>query len=237
MKNFIIGSIVAFLFSICIYLYIQNTSLSAVVITYKTNKEFINKDFQKSKEAYFIQQQSDNISLILFTVTILFTIFATVTFISVKSEFHSAIKKNDKRYDSYKAEYDESVIHINNLRSNFNFLWAQKINDDFGKVLLEKSLDISKLIEFGLLSCQNYCYTIGYNSDKIGKFSSIITKYISVTLDVMVEKINTVDKVDLKGINYVQFHSIKSSCDLILDKGNLQKFSMIFSKLSFPTLD
>ena len=53
----------------------------------------------------------------------------------------------------------------------------------------------------------------------------------------MVEKINTVDKVDLKGINYVQFLSIKSSCDLILDKGNLQKFSMIFSKLSFPTLD
>ena len=131
MKNFILGSIIAFLFSICIYLYIQNTSLSGVIVTYKDNKEFIDKDFQKSKEAYFIQQQSDNVSLILFTVTILFTIFATVTFISVKSEFHSAIKKNDKRYDSYKAEYDNSVIHINNLRSNFNFLWAQKINDDF----------------------------------------------------------------------------------------------------------
>jgi hypothetical protein len=165
MKNFILGSIVALLFSTCVYLYIQNTSLSATIITYKTDKEFVDKDFQKSKEAYFIQQQSDNVSLILFTVTILFTIFGTVTFIGVKSEFKSAIKKNDKRYDSYKAQYDESVIHINNLRSSLSFQYADKINDNFGKVLLERPLDIPKLIELGLMSCQNYCYTIGYSSN------------------------------------------------------------------------
>ena len=153
MKNFILGSVVAFLFSTCVYLCIQNTSLSATIITYKTDKEFVDKDFQKSKEAYFIQQQSDNVSLILFAVTILFTIFATVTFIGVKSEFHSAIKKNDKRYDSYKAEYDESVVHINNLRSNISFQYGEKINDDFGKVLLERPLDIPTLIVLGLMSC------------------------------------------------------------------------------------
>ena len=81
MKYFILGSIITFLISLCVFLYIENTSLSAVITTYKTDKEFVDKDFQKSKEAYFIQQQSDNVSLILFTVTILFTIFATVTFI------------------------------------------------------------------------------------------------------------------------------------------------------------
>ena len=53
----------------------------------------------------------------------------------------------------------------------------------------------------------------------------------------MVEKINTVDTVELKGITYVQFLAVKGSCDLILDKDNLQKFSTIFSKLSFLKLE
>jgi len=87
MKNFILGSIISFLLSICIYFYIENTSLSTSLKTYKSNKEILDKDFQKAKEDYFIQQQSDNATLILFTVTILFTMFATFTFIGVKSEF------------------------------------------------------------------------------------------------------------------------------------------------------
>ena len=237
MKNFILGSFFAFLFSTCVYLYIQNTSLSATITTYKTDKEFVDKEFQKLKEAYFIQQQSDNVSLILFTVTILFTIFATVTFIGVKSEFKSAIKKNDKRYDSHKAEYNKSVVHINNLRSSFSFQFADKISDNFGKVLLERPLNIPDLIELGLISCQNYCYAIGYNSNDSEEFNSAITKYITVTFDVMVEKVNDVEKVELKSLTYSKFLIIKSSFDLVLDKDNLQKFSIIFSKLSFPTLD
>jgi len=237
MKYFILGSIITLLISLSVFLYIQNTSLSAISVTYKTDKEFIDKDFQKSKEAYFIQQQSDNVSLILFTVTILFTIFATFTFIRVKSEFHSAIKKNDKRYDSYKAEYDESVIHINNLRSAFNLQYADKINEKFGEALLKRPLDIPNLIELGLMSCQNYYYAVGYNSNNSEQFSKVVTKHITPILNCMVEKIKTVDSVELNNISYVNFLIVKESFDLVSDKDNLQKFSFIFSKLSFKNLD
>ena len=237
MKNFILGSVITFLFSVCVFLYVQNTSFSASLNTYRNNKEILNKEFQKVKEDYYIEQQNRNMNILLAIFPILLAIATITTFTGVREEFkrNLAIQKSD--YENQISEYNKSVIHINNLRSNFNFLWAQKINDDFGKTLLERPLDIPKLIEFGLLSCQNYCYAIGYNSDETGEFSSAIKTYITVTLDVMVEKINTVDKVELKGINYVQFLSIKNSCDLILDKDNLQKFSIIFSKLSFLNLE
>ena len=237
MKNFILGSVVAFLFSICIYLYIQNNSLSAVVVTYKSNKEFIDKDFQKSKEAFFIQQQSDNVSLILFTVTALFTIFSFFTFTSVKRMFDVKITEIEYKYNEQVTKYEESVIHINNLRSAFNLQYADKINKKFGEALLERPLDITNLIELGLMTCQNYYYAIGYNSYKSEEFSKIVTKYITPILNVMVEKIKTVDSVELVNVNYNNFLAIKESFDLTSDKDNLQKFSAIFSKLSFPTLD
>jgi len=97
-------------------------------------------------------------------------------------------------------------------------------------------LNIPDLIELGLISCQNYCYAIGYNSNDSEEFNTTITKYITVTFDVMVEKVNSVENVELKSLTYSKFLIIKSSFDLVLDKDNLQKFSIIFSKLSFPTL-
>ena len=151
MKNFILGSIITFLISLCVYFYITNTSLSATINTYKTNKNTVDKDFQKAKEAFYIQQQSDNTSLVLFTVTALFGLFSFFTFTSVKGVFDLKVSEIKDKYDEQVTKNGESVIHINNLRSNFNFLWAQKINDDFGKVLVERPLDIPKLIEFGLL--------------------------------------------------------------------------------------
>lgn len=236
MKNFILGSIVTFLLSSCVYFYIVNTSLSATINTYKTDKNIIDKDYQKAKEAYFIQQQSDNTSLILFTVTALFTIFSFFTFTSVKRVFDVKVAEIKDKYDEQVTKYEESVIHINNLRSSFSFQFADKINDNFGKVLLERPLDIPNLMELGLMSCQNYCYAIGYNSNDSEEFNSAITKYITITFDVMVEKVNSVETVELKTMTYDKFLVIKSSFDLVLDKDNLQKFSIVFSKLSFPTL-
>ena len=122
MKNFILGSIITFLLSICVYFYITNTSLSATISTYKTDKNTIDKDYQKAKEDYFIQQQSDNTSLILFTVTALFGLFAATTFFGVTSEFKSKVKAIDAKYKNQISEYHKSVIHINNLRRLLDLL-------------------------------------------------------------------------------------------------------------------
>ena len=56
MKNFIFGSICTFLVALCAYFYFENTSLAASLNTYRNNKEVINKDFQKAKEDFYIQQ-------------------------------------------------------------------------------------------------------------------------------------------------------------------------------------
>ena len=64
-----------------------------------------------------------------------------------------------------------------------------------------------------------------------------MTKYITPIINVMVEKVNSVDSVELKNISYAHFLMIKESFDLMSDKDNLQKFSTIYSKLSFKDLD
>ena len=237
MKNFILGSIITFLLSICVYFYITNTSLSATISTYKTDKNNIDKDYQKAKEDYFIQQQSDNTSLILFTVTALFGLFTATTFFGVTSEFKSKVKAIDAKYKNQISEYHKSVIHINNLRSAFNLQYAEKINKKFGEALLERPLDIPNLVELGLMSCQNYYYSIGYNSNNKEEFNKVVTKYITPIINVMVEKVNSVGSVELKNISYAHFLMIKESFDLMSDKDNLQKFSTIYSKLSFKDLD
>lgn len=56
-------------------------------------------------------------------------------------------------------------------------------------------------------------------------------------MNVMVEKVNGVEEVKLKNISYAKFLIMKSTFDLNLDKDNLQKFSIIFSKISFSALD
>ena len=236
MKNFILGSIITLLFSCCIYLYIQNSSFNASLNTYRHDKELVNKEFQKVKEDYYIQNQSDNLTIILFTVTALMGLLAAATFIGVKSEFHSAIKKNDDRYESYKADYDSTITHIHNLKSGLSLQLADRVNNDFGKVLLERPLDIPKLIWLGLISCQNYCFVIAYSSNNSEELKSLVTKYITPIMDVMVEKVKSVDKVELDIVSYSKFLTIKNSLDSVLDKDNLQKFSFIFSKLSFPTV-
>lgn len=236
MRNFILGSIISLLFSCCIYFYILNNSLKASLNTYRNDKELVDKEIQKAKEDYYIQNQSDNLTIILFTVTGLFTIFAAVSFFGVKSEFKSAIKKNDERYEDYKTQYDSTITHIHNLKSSLSLQLAEKISNDFGKVLLEKPLDISKLIWLGLTSCQNYCFVIVYSSNNSNELKSLVTKFISPIMDVMVEKVNSVDKIELDIVSYSEFLTIKNSLDSVLDKDNLQKFSFVFSKLSFLTV-
>ncbi|TDE45825.1 hypothetical protein E0I26_03820 [Flavobacterium rhamnosiphilum] len=236
MKNFILGSIITFLVMLCAFFYFQNTSLTASLNTYRYSKELINKDLQKAKEDYYIEQQSDNINLILFTVTILFTIFGATTFIGVKSEFHSQTKETNNRYDAQKEEYNKSVIHINNLKSGFSFQYASNMHKDFKDLLLKSTVDVSVLTETGIIACEHYCYAIGYNSNNNEKFDEAIYVIINSILSKIIENTNNCGNINLINMDYIRFINAKKVIDLSLGENELKKFSIIFSRLSFPTL-
>lgn len=237
MKNFILGFVITSLVAICVFFYIKNTSLTASINTYKNIAEVVSKDFQKAKEDYYIQQQSDNTSLILFTVTALFGLFSFFTFSSVKRMFDVNISEMENKYNEQITKYEESIIHINNLKSNISFQYADRLNDDFGKVLKEKPLNIQNLIFLGLMCCQNYCHTLEYSTSNFEEIKPRVFKYITIILDVMVSKVKVVETVEVESLTYEMFIDIKNTLDLNLDKDNLKKFSTIFSKLSFPPLD
>lgn len=238
MRNFLMGLLVAFLISSITYLWLSNSSLNSQVNTLrKTVSQSQNPEIQKLKEDYYLQQLDRDTNLLLVVFPILLAITTIATFAGVREEFKRNLAEVKSDSEKQISEYNKSVIHINNLRSSFSFQFGDKINENFGDVLLRKPLDIPLLIELGLLSCQNYCHTFEYNSNDTEEFKNIVTNYITPTMNVMVEKVNGVEEVKLKNISYAKFLIMKSTFDLNLDKDNLQKFSIIFSKISFSALD
>ena len=164
MRNFLMGLLVAFLISSITYLWLSNSSLNSQVNTLrKTVSQSQNPEIQKLKEDYYLQQLDRDTNLLLVVFPILLAITTIATFAGVREEFKRNLAEVKSDSEKQISEYNKSVIHINNLRSSFSFQFGDKINENFGDVLLRKPLDIPLLIELGLLSCQNYCHTFEYN--------------------------------------------------------------------------
>jgi hypothetical protein len=236
MKNFILGLFSAFLVLLIVYLIMSNSSLKSRIDTLtQTYAEKENTDVQKFKEDYYLKQLDRDTNLLLVVFPILLAITTIATFAGVREEFKRNLAEVKSDSEKQISEYNKSVVHISNLKSSVSFQYADRINKDFGSVLLERPLDTPKLIELGLLACQNYCYTISYSSNDTQELKASVLHYVVPILDVMVEKVNSADTVKLKSMSYEMFLVIKNSFDLVLDKDNLQKFSIIFSKVSFPT--
>ena len=237
MKNFILGSIFTFLVVLCAYFYFENTSLTASLNTYRNNKEVINKDFQKAKEDFYIQQQSDNTSLVLFTVTALFGLFSFFTFTSVKRMFDVNIAEIKNKYDEQITKYEESIIHINNLKSGFSFQHANNLHADFKKLLSKSTVDVESLVELGIVVCEHYCYAVGYSTVNTPKFDESISIIVSSVIDKMLINIENYNEVKLINMDYIRFINAKKAIEVMIDEENMKRFSKITSKLSFPTLD
>lgn len=233
MKNFILGSTITLLFSVCVFLYVQNTSLTASLDTFRNDKEIVNKEFQKVKEDYYIQQQSDNTSLILFTVTALFTIFSFFTFTSVKRMFDLKVAEIKDKYDEQVSKYEESIIHINNLKSGFSFHHANSLHQDFKDLLLNKPIEVSLLVELGIVVCEHYCYAVGYNSNNHTKFDDSITIIVSSVIDKMLINTENYNEINLVSMDYKRFISAKKVIEAVIDEENSKRFYKIISKISF----
>lgn len=237
MKNFILGSVVTILFLVCVSIYIKNTSLTASLSTYRNNKEIVNKDFQKAKEDYFIQQQSDNISLILFTVTILFTIFGTATFIGVKSEFKAHIKKVNAKYAEQVAENHKVIVHIKNLEGDLSFETAKNISSSFDLFNVDyTNEELIEIFEMTLVSCEYYSKSLIYKSDKSLTFEKSVKSILQSSIERLKELAEENGVINLKTISFNRFASIKDNLEKVMTKEDLSNFSFVVSKLSFSTL-
>ncbi|MFE3872757.1 hypothetical protein ACFX5F_16185 [Flavobacterium sp. ZS1P70] len=237
MKNFILGVFITIMILVCVSMYIKNTSLTASLSTYRNNKEIINKDFQKAKEDYFIQQQSDNISLILFTVTILFTIFGTATFIGVKSEFKAYIKKINAKYAEQVSENHKVIVHIKNLEGDLSFETAKNISSNFDLFKLAyTNEELIEIFEITLVSCEYYSKSLIHKSNKSLTFEKSVKSILQSSIERLKELAEDNGVINLKTINFNRFISIKDNLEKVMTKEDLLNFTFKKSKLSFPTL-
>lgn len=242
MKNFILGSIITLLFSFCVFLYLKNASLSASLYTYRTNRELVNKEFQKAKEDYYIQQQSDNTTLILFTVTALFGLFTATTFFGVTSEFKSKVKVIDAKYKNQISEYQKSIIHINNLEGDLSFETAKNLSKDFEEDLFSvkdfSEEELCILFSQSLICVEYYSKSLLLKSQKHVKFENSVIEIIHNLLErlseIMDEKKDNIFTLD---ISYTRFLRIKQNVENLHNQNLSKNIGFIFSKLSFKDLD
>lgn len=236
MRNFIFGVILTSLFSFSMYQYFQSQSLISQVNTLKNNITSNNENLQKIKESYYIEQQNRDTTLILFTVTALFTIFSFFTFTSVKRMFDVKVTEIKDKYNEQVAETQKVIIHIKNLEGDLSFETAKNMSSSFNLFKLEYTNDeLIEVFELALVSCEYYSKSLIYKSDKSLLFENAVKTILKSSLERLKELAEDSGTVSLKTISFNRFASIKSNLERAITKEDSVNLSYIVSKLSFPT--
>lgn len=238
MKNFILGSVITLLFSVCVFLYVQNTSLSASLVTYRTDKELVNKEFQKVKEDYYIEQQNRDTNLLLVVFPILLAITSVMTFTGVREEFKSSLAIQKSTYENQISEYNKSIIHIKNLEGDLSFETAKNISKDFDLFKLQYSdKELIEVVELALISCEYYAKSIILKTDKSVKFENSVTNIIHSSLERLKELSDEQTTINLHSISLNRFITIKNNLEKVINEEGFKNLELFTTKISFPTLD
>ncbi|QXP58686.1 hypothetical protein [Olleya sp. HaHaR_3_96] len=183
---------------------------------------------------------NSNFSTVITFVTVLFSMLGIITFVGIREKFRFTIERLEERF---KEQRDESIIHINNIKSlegDLSFEVADKMNDRL-KVLYdknEKSLeDYSSIVELSLIACDNYSKSLMFKSDIHPKFKKSVDNLIKFTLSDASKLISTQNKFELNTMGYDRFLRLKRNIEQVCDLEGNQNLSIIFSILDFPDLD
>lgn len=240
MRNFILGIIITSLFSFLAHLYFKNESLSAQIITLKSNITSSDGNVQKFKESYFIEQQNRDTTLILFTVTALFGLFSFFTFASVKRMFDTNISEMNNKFNNQVEKSKKVIIHIKNLEGDLSFEVAKNIVSDLKKMRNnedEESRDYVEIIALSLTACDYYSKSLYLKSDINEKFKAAVESLLSEELNYTSELLSSQSSFQLEYMDYERFLRIKYNIEKVGSKVDLKNLASIFSKLSFPDLN
>lgn len=183
-----------------------------------------------------------NFNLILTTITVLFGLFALLTFFGVKEQFGFQLRAVKRKLRAEKTSWAEYKTDLLSVKGDLSFEVADKISKDL-TVQLDKNdkeyKDYVSIIEDSLVCCDYFSQSLIYKKDIYPKFKTSVSVRIKKTLSNTVGLLSstTIDKIELDYLGYERFLRLQENIHKVADLEDKQNLAFIFSKLSFPTLD
>ena len=181
-----------------------------------------------------------NFNLVLTTITVLFGLFAILTFFGVKEQFTfrlSSIKKRIKRQKTSWAEHKSDIL---DLRGDLSYEVADKMSKDL-TIMFENEnkeyKDFVSLVEHTLVCCDYYSQSLAFKKNVYPKFKVSVSSLIKNHLSDTAHLLSSSDKFELETLGYERFLRLQDNIHKVCDLEDKQNLASIFSKLSFPTLD
>lgn len=181
-----------------------------------------------------------NFDLVLTTITILFSLFAILTFFGVKEQFAFQISSVNDRIKNQKASWAEHKSDILYLRGELSFEVADKMSKDLTIMFDNENKeykDFVSLVEHTLVCCDYYSQSLIYKKNVYPKFKVSVSSIIKDRLSITADLISTQTIFELETLGYERFLRLQDNIHKVCDLEDKQNLASIFSKLSFPTLD
>jgi len=189
---------------------------------------------------YLIRQISNNFTITVFTVTILFGFVVFLTSRVTTKIIDFKIKRIKKDFKKQKSEYQKYVAHIKSIEGDLSFEIADK-NYNRLKVLFENTEmihnDYVLFVELSLVTCDYYSKSLLLKSDVYPKFEKSVKNKIKSVLSDASHLISTQDRFELINMGYERFLRLQKNIEQVCDLDDKQNLSLIFSKLDFPDLN
>lgn len=179
-----------------------------------------------------------NFNLILTTITVLFVLFGLLTYIGVKLEFASELKKIKRKYLENQERFEEQKNELDELRGDLSFEVALNHESRIHNILNKKERseeDIDSLIVLYLLFCDNCAQCLIHKNKPNWEFKTSVLTLIKENLKDLVKLLpndsHIMTRVTIKS---VKFFDIQKNISKVGDLDDKQNLAYILSKLKFP---
>lgn len=181
-----------------------------------------------------------NFNLVLTTITIVFGLFALLTFVGVKEGFRSTIKKIEKRIDKQETAWTEHINRINEIESDLLFEGANSmineilpINGKINKTLIEEI----KLIEYNLVIAESLSKCLILKEKNLhAKFKDSLKRLIKGCLSDASDVCKNHNEIQLNTMGYDRYTRIARNIEKVADQEDSKNLALIRSKVIFPDL-
>lgn len=189
---------------------------------------------------FILGKIDSNFNLVLTTITVLFGLFALLTFFGVKEQFGFQLRAIKKKSRVQERAWAKHKKDIKSLKGDLSFEVASKNHENLDSLFekLNKSDDdIVRIVELSLVTCDYYSQSLLLKSDVYPKFEKSVKSLIKSVLSDTFDLVSAKPKFELNTMGYERFLRLQKNIESVCDLEDKQNLSSIFSKLDFPTLD
>lgn len=180
-----------------------------------------------------------NFNLLLTTITVLFGLFALLTFFGVKEQFKFQLSSMKNEIKRLKSDWAEHKLDILDLRADLSYEIADKISTDISVIKNkegETDEDLVKIVELTLVCCDYYSQCLISKKEIYPKFKDSVTFIIKGKLGEAAKLVSNESNIELKDLGYERFLRLQENIHKVADIEDKQNLASIFSKLSFASL-